>query len=212
MDLVRMADVEAQEKLFEEAMFAASAYAKPKSKFDRRVLDAAKAVQEASTNDEQKVIDLPTTIGRAWGKTANYGTPPDWPRIAVVDARFATRMIRVRSYRDGTAYFGGWVGGRRIWTKLPAGTDPSPDGARWVTQAETMAPPIPPKYRELVKPGILLMWQSENWRDLGRRKHEPPPPAPVDPALLQRMGDSWLYKVIAEWELTEIERRCMIPV
>lgn len=218
MDLVLVRDNEKAAEQLEEARVALDLYGGPdcNTPFDKRVRAEAEAILKAAETVEStdaKVIDLVGTVRRSYqlfreGRAGAWdGEYHDWPKLAVVDARFATKEILCRSYRDGSLRLGTSFKG----LDLPAGTDPKPATRPRFTQASTYAPPIPPMYRPLVKPGILLLWEVEGWR--AEEKHVPPP-APIDPALLERVGgpDSFLYKVIAEWDLTEIERRCMIPV
>lgn len=71
---------------------------------------------------------------------------------------------------------------------------------RWTADV----PLIPPHVRRQAggKTGLrrhLVMWEVEEWRGAGR------PNAPADPFLLRPLGGE-MYAVIAQWDLTELER------
>lgn len=243
MDLVRLSDQEEMEKVYERAKLKLEEYEGACSPYELQVQAEAQAVKDAYEL-KGEVIDLPTTIGRSWKALSaednwqngyKVDDTPMWPQLAVVDARYTMRSIRCRSFADGSVEFSGGTRFRRERVKLPSGTDPKPNRRSRFTQAYTVAPPIPPKFQSLVRPGILLMWEADEWR-------EPKVPtlggtamtatiatakvaaqvgvvaplaflATLDPVLLERVGNTgFLYKVIAEWELSEVERRCMIPV
>lgn len=77
---------------------------------------------------------------------------------------------------------------------------PQEEGSfRWVRDASTMVPNIPPAARRHLGRnrlgGCHVLWEVEKW--------EPVPP--VDPALIRNVaGDLWI--VLATWDLTELER------
>lgn len=77
----------------------------------------------------------------------------------------------------------------------------------------TDVPMIPPEVREKVgktalvhRPEYYILWEVEKWET---EKQKPVPPA--DPFLLQPLGDmpTDLFAVVAEWDLTDLERLIM---
>ena len=69
----------------------------------------------------------------------------------------------------------------------------------------TMVPMVPPEVRRQAKGALKdywTLWEVEKWFD--RNPKEPP----VDPYLLRHVGGS-LYAVVAEWDLTDLERAVM---
>ena len=75
---------------------------------------------------------------------------------------------------------------------VPVDTFPrNPNG----TRGTAILPSIPPQFRPPAKlDGYYLLWEAE-WRKV----------VPVDPMLLKHLGGS-LYAVLAQWDLTPLER------
>ena len=128
------------------------------------------------------------------------------PRLAVGRAHWT--HVRLRRHSDGSAVFHetenltAWVGfnGREAWHRrlpLPAGSIPEPlrpSAGRNIGDLSAVVPTIPPNLRPrnaLHK--YVILWEAE-WTDV-----------PTDPLLLRRLTES-LYVVLAQWDLTELER------
>lgn len=80
------------------------------------------------------------------------------------------------------------------------------DGKAWPTDIEgyALVPMVPPDHRPN---GALrryhILWEVEKWSEM-RHRTEPD----RDPYLLELLGGS-LYRVVAEWDLTDLERAVM---
>lgn len=87
---------------------------------------------------------------------------------------------------------------RRHALKLPDGRD------RWRVEGFALVPMIPPEHRPI---GLLrnfhILWEVEKWAD-ARIGAKPP----VDPYLLRRVAGD-VFEVLAEWDLTDVERMVM---
>lgn len=175
--------------------------------YDAKVLAAYQEQLAAAKvmKDDGKVIDLATTIVRSfkredrdiYGRTSHF----DWPQLAVAPVSMAGKVQRVTSFRsDGHIEFG--KGRSKI--VLPPRTDPSPPEGR-TSSTSALVPMVPPALRSKIKPNHLIIWEAV-WAK--KAKNRPP----RDPALLEPLGESFLYRVVAEWELTDVEQRCMIGV
>lgn len=212
MELVSVADLKEQEATLERALEVQLQYRTPESPFDERVLAAATAVKTAIEleKNDVKVVDLVQSVRKSWNdQRAGYlSSTVVWPKVAVASVLFTGQAIRIWSFRNGVVRFGrpGFRNRKRT-IELPPGTDPTPSRTRTTAWAETFAPAIPPHVRPLVQPHHMMYWEVEEWK--GPEKERPPRP-PFDPVLLERI-DGYLYKVVAEWDLTDLEAKAIIP-
>jgi hypothetical protein len=215
MDIVSVAELEKAQEALRLAQETQLTYQTAENAFDLRVMAQAVALQEAIELEQRdvKVVDLVTTIRRSWGRRDNgyVYEHSEWPKLAVANVIFVGEYVRLWSFRNGVVRFGRpGLRNRRRTIELPAGTDPKPSTTRTVSWAETLCPQIPPQYRPLVKPEHLILWEVEEWSS---KPKERPPRPPCEPAILEKIGGSdWLYKVVCEWDLTDLEVRCMVPI
>lgn len=129
------------------------------------------------------------------------------PRLAI--ARADRRQVHFRWNGGTTGRFdtnvrGPW-GGRRWWPSLAIdvdfGMNLPPDPKK---NGFALVPMIPAELREHHPASYdrdrFILFEVDEWADqrIGA-------PAPVDPYLLEHLGGD-LYAVLAEWELTELER------
>lgn len=118
------------------------------------------------------------------------------PKLAIV--RADAKECHCDYHSDGRVRFadGPWVrhDQTRHFVELPAGA--FPPRTNWVHDIRALVPMIPLHLRP-VKPlaGYHILWEAE-WQRV----------VPRDPYLLKRIGKSDLWRVIAQWDLTEVER------
>jgi hypothetical protein len=166
---------------------------------DRAIAAVYKAAQAGD-----KLIELSSAIHRG-----GYH-PNGLPRLAVARAGSRVCWAAMRSMVTGSVVhsveicYADWqnaatqhvVGVRphTVTVQLPLSTQV------WA-QGTTMVPPIPPRFRPkraLIGPDLgayHVLWEVEQWTMTPSR----------DPALIQHVaGDVW--KVLAEWDLTPLER------
>jgi len=131
------------------------------------------------------------------------------PKLAV--ARADREQVRFRWRRRERASFDthfynryGTLRGRRsaaLVVEIDMGREPTLADRVWELGGLALVPMVPADVRQKV-PGALsdyhVLWEVPAWT----------PIAPVDPYLLKHvLGD--LYAVVAEWDLTELERAIM---
>lgn len=142
-------------------------------------------------------------------------------RIGGLDAQFRPRLAIARADLPEVVFthvtrFDRWCYSHRRWPNVrsassgkvlpvPAGIYPALDGRsclpvipgspQYQSSMTAAVPPVPAEFRPV---GSLapfhILWEAE-WR----------PVAPRDPILLKRIG-GYLYAVLAQWDLTELER------
>jgi hypothetical protein len=129
------------------------------------------------------------------------------PRIAVCRADARTCLVQRSWYGNELTFYDQDADTWRRYTALVGGHTvkvrvslPEPVNQKTRTNATTVVPPIPPRFRpkraRLASHHIL--WEVEKW-DLT---------PPHDPALLRHIrGDLWA--VLATWDLTDIERHVL---
>lgn len=126
------------------------------------------------------------------------------PNLAIGRADTPWVMLRPDYSRTGGQMLSGleWADGRTARTKLfdfPVNSWPTLRAARQGQQWRAMAPHIPPDVRP--RRGIenyTLIWEA-TWE----------PVAPVDPILGRKIGKTDFYLVVAQWDLSPIERMVM---
>jgi hypothetical protein len=136
------------------------------------------------------------------GSVQQAGLKEGLPALAIGRADTPWVMLRPTFERTGGVMLSGieWNNGVTTRTKVfefPADSWPRLRNGRTFYRA--MAPHIPPDIRP--QRGIenyTLIWEA-TWE----------PVAPVDPILGRRIGKSDLYLVVAQWDLTPIERMVM---
>jgi hypothetical protein len=127
------------------------------------------------------------------------------PRMAIGRATDRECFVRWVRWDDGTSLV---YAGRDDWranqgalvgrssVRVPIAVPPAHRSGSW-TAAQTMPPLIPPgiRPRRHRSGGFHVLWEVEEWRRV----------PPRDPALLHHVrGDLWT--VVAEWDLTDLER------
>ena len=162
----------------------------------------------------KQVIDLAQTMQAA-------GVQPDtlYPRLAI--CRADARICRVMLHGDGGALFldeaTRWRRAVRRRTILPAGTFPaftmqwnqgrgstrySPLGhlerPAWSTEATALVPIVPPHLNPRGSLGNYHTLWDAVWT----------PAPPKDPLLLRHLA-GFLYAIVAQWDLSELERAVM---
>lgn len=145
-----------------------------------------------------RLIEKGETVIRGAGSVVKAGLREDrLPKLAI--ARADVSLCYFRPYQNG----GGemisgqdWIDGRmsrsRYW-KFASGSFPGLDNRHY---HKAILPHIPPDIRP--RRGIenyTLIWEAEWTRHI-----------PVDPILCRRIGNSDIFLVIAQWDLTPIER------
>ena len=143
----------------------------------------------------RQVIDLVETM-RAAGVDAQHR-----PRLAIVRADARLCWYRSRSLRRPYPYFSMEAtsvfdkpGPRRV--ELPVGVFPrhSPGSTTREVSCRAVVPSIPPSVLPAGKlTRFHILWEAE-WENM-----------PVDPLLLKSLGQG-LYVVLAQWDLTDVER------
>lgn len=126
------------------------------------------------------------------------------PRLAIAVADWQWCHLQMHHYSDGTHRFA--MSEPKLWaTRFSARNritiprsvfPPRPAGASPRTQ-RAVVPTIPP--------GVRPRWNLANYHILWEAVWEPVPP--TDPLLLRRLqGAAPLYVILAQWDLTELER------
>lgn len=166
-------------------------------KTERNAEDEAIAAGYRAAARGLPVISLQRTI------TAGGWHDNSLPRIAVAPADAVECFAR---WDDGDLVFsdvddryvnrGALVNRHSVRVQVPGDARPERRRAYWQA-GQAMVPLIPPRFRP--KPRRLhrfhLLWEVESWTWI----------APEDPALIKHIrGDLWA--VLAEWDLTELER------
>lgn len=155
-------------------------------------------------------------------------------RLGGVDHRYRPRLAIARANQTGSVMFqwdwstnmplfgrnsrinGKEPGVRTHAVRLPAWTFPRQDGenswhrghfgkdpqGRYVTSISAAIPVIPPSIRPIgAKVGLYhILWEVDQWVD-GRAQA----PQSRDPLLLRHIG-GWFFVIVAEWDLTAVER------
>jgi hypothetical protein len=127
-------------------------------------------------------------------KTAGLN-PQSHPVLAIARADWPECFCTVR--HDGSAIYSatGWPRSNSVRYDLPPGTFQR-EAPRRAYAARTVPPVIPLNVRP--KRGLqnyAILWEAE-WT----------PVPPKDPLLLRQVGRSDLWLVVAQWDLTEVER------
>lgn len=123
------------------------------------------------------------------------------PKLAICRAH--GQRCRLRRTTRGNAEFShlasfGWNNTRDV-VRFADGTfkyPPAPHG--WYREVEAVVPIIPAQHRP--KRGIAnyhILWEAD-WHDV-----------PGDPLLLRRIGRGDMWLVLAQWDLTEVERAAL---
>jgi hypothetical protein len=146
--------------------------------------EAARVLRKAARKiaEGARLIDLCTVINDAGFHS--WSTP----RLAV--APVEAQEVSV-AFKDQCIWFR--TGAKNY--KGPGIAIPHPG---YVNEATTQVPYIPPRIRSLVRPGDLVLWetQPEDW-SVER-------PIPLDPAILRHVA-GYLCEVIVTWDLTPLE-------
>lgn len=116
------------------------------------------------------------------------------PKLAIV--RADATEVYCRTWSEGSAQFTmeQWPRYRasRRMVSIPRGTFTIPPGSG--ASCRAVVPLIPPRHRPRFAPSNYhILWEAE-WQDV-----------PRDPLLLRRLG-GMLFAVLAQWDLTELER------
>lgn len=176
---------------------------------DARIMRGYQALRRG-----QRLIRLSTTMQAGGYTTRNAGRGVlgtqryALPKLAIAHAE--EKAVHIEGIeRDGSLVFY-WNSNRnRFATRrniyVPAGTFRLRDSESISTTSwsrnwwDAMVPPVPPGLRpKRGLAGYLVLWEAD-WRWQGALR------APGDPALLKRVGGD-LYAVVAQWDLTELER------
>lgn len=144
-------------------------------------------------------------------------------KMGGLDERFQPRLAIARADQQRVTFTTGRQGGCWVYTsstgrkgavgpfreglaiELLPGIYPRLDGANWLPETpgrekysgtlSAAVPPIPAQFRPAdALDGYHILWEAE-WQ----------PVAPTDPILLKRIG-GYLFAVLAQWDLTELER------
>lgn len=125
------------------------------------------------------------------------------PRLAI--ARADRSRVWFRRVGNGRGEFTTRTNSRGAGTLTFTLDVPSTPKDYWTiggTSGSALVPMIPAQVREKVgsfdAAKRFLLWEVEEWADI----------APRDPYLLQHVGGE-LYAILAEWDLTELERAVM---
>ena len=127
------------------------------------------------------------------------------PKLAI--ARADRKQVRFEwGYNQGTARFDSNLRWGQTWTTLVERVDmgqEKPEGAK--NSGFALVPALPADVRPAT--GQLrqwfILWEVDKWAN-----HSQLPEPPHDPLLLRKIRGE-LYEVLAEWDLTEIERAIM---
>jgi hypothetical protein len=159
--------------------------------------DAAIAMGYRAIARGHRVISLSRTV-EAGGWFDN-----GLPRIAIGQA--TEDEVAVSWSGDRLQFFhGDWLNSRGALvgahTTIVPISNPPDVQHRWRAGGRTIMPLIPPRYRPKWRRlrHCHLLWEVESWR----------PVPPRDPALLRHIGGD-LWAVLAEWDLTELERHVL---
>lgn len=164
---------------------------------DEQIMAGYKAIVRG-----QRVISLRQAISN--GGTFNTGRP----RIAVARATASICWLEERT-ADGAVTFttnpNRHTSNRRDVCRFPVGTLPDLEGEQKPFRLSSshfglkaIVPPIPPAYRPARGLHLYdILWEVPKWERV--------PNAPGDPALIRKIGGD-LYAVVAQWDLTELER------
>lgn len=166
--------------------------------------EGARVLKEAyyHASKGRKIIDIYQAM-----KEAGLNTD-GWPKLAICRADGKECFFRRRKNGAGLFHYEAlnrWEGGNRISIRFGEGTFMDlPIAESWEHEKnERFAdiPTIPAKY---YPKGNLkryyILWEVEEWRE----KTAFPKP-PIDPFLLKRISPN-LFVVLAEWDLTPLER------
>lgn len=145
----------------------------------------------------EKVVNLGTVLKRGEAGTAN-----GVPRVALapvgsdrVQYRQKFRRKLVSGLRVATPHF--WT---RDWIYDFPQVRRSPYSSWTNFYGEAVLPSVLPTVRDKVQDGDLMLWEPV-WVNT---RTEVNPPRYPDPAILRPLSDG-LYKVVAVWNLTEVE-------
>lgn len=158
---------------------------------DRELLKAYRALLKAGT----RLINLPTVI-LAGGLTEKEKLP----RLACVRADSKTCYFNAsypRFEAEGSAC--AW---REMRVELPRWPTDITDTEwrkrnQYPLTARALVPQVPPHLRPDNLKDYFILWEAE-WQRI----------APVDPILLSRVNDH-MYAIVAQWDLTDLERRVL---
>ncbi len=123
------------------------------------------------------------------------------PRLAIARADREFVRLQWRERQTQARFYCGPMRGREypsLETSIDMGGPPAK--AHW--ESFTMIPLVPAEVRNKVRGDMSnfhILWEVSKWVD----RHPKAPPH--DPYLLQHVGGS-LYAVLAEWDLTDLER------
>lgn len=168
----------------------------------RSAMDRALARSYAALAEGRALLDLDATM-----RAAGVDEVTRLPKLAIVRADF--KQVFVKMNFDGAAVFAGeqrWTGDR---VKTKAGTarlalppktfDTNNRPAFWWETHSAPAPLIPPHLRPAdAYRNYFILWECKEWK----------PVAPLDPLLLTHITGH-IFAVVAQWDLTEIERAIM---
>lgn len=132
--------------------------------------------------------------------------PEGYPRLAI--ARADRKVVRCEMERNGFLFVCATSNERKENLRVRVSMDPP--SFRAISWRYTRIPMIPADVRGKLRAGrrslrwanYHILWEVERWYE--RNPIEPP----IDPFLLKHCGGS-LYAVLAEWDLTELERSVM---
>ena len=127
-----------------------------------------------------------------------------WPRLAV--ARADRREVSCQRSTNRLA-FNARRRDERAASLLVELAISTPAQTEWWRRKHTMVPLVPAQVKQQLRQNnrsmklenYHILWEVEEWYD--SRVIEPP----IDPFLLKHVGGT-LYAVLAEWDLTELER------
>ena len=131
-----------------------------------------------------------------------------WPRLAICRADGKECFFRRRAKGSGLFHherLNRWEGGNRNSVSLGEGTfmdlPVAPHFENLKNERYAVIPTIPAKfYPKGSLEKYYLLWEVEQWHE----KSQFPVP-PIDPFLLKRISPN-LFVVLAEWDLTPLER------
>jgi hypothetical protein len=127
-----------------------------------------------------------------------------YPKLAIARADAKHCWLSIRKSGSAEMSDAEWVRGRRAFGRkieFPSGTfDTKPwlskEPNRFSIDGKAIMPIIPAEHRpRRALESYHVLWEAE-WQ----------PTPPHDPFLLQRIGKSDLWLVLAQWDLTEVER------
>lgn len=182
----------------EQAKAARDAYMAA-ARRSRSAMDRALARSYAALAEGRALLDLAETM-----KQAGVDEVTKLPKLAIVRADFKEVFLKA-DYRGGAAMAGTreWAGDRK---KTAAGTAriEFPEGTfnssirSWDVHSAPV-PLIPPHLRPAdAYRNYFILWEVKEWRRV----------APLDPLLLTHITGH-IYAVVAQWDLSPIERAIM---